>query len=434
MGSNRRWVTVAPVVAAAAWLGACDYVTAPVPTAPYLAVVTTVVAPERTLRGARYLYHIRELSGEIGTDTVVAVAPRDTIILPVLPATYTVEIGGLSPQCHSREGRQAVVVQPNTNTTVVRYFVVCQSQLSISMHLDGAQPDSVFVYHLATAGGVERVGLMRRTDTLYFEALPVGRTAFDLGDVAQNCAVTSDGGAHRTLDLDSTGGAHLEFVVHCSDPAHQPRLLDVRATYRNGVAGLVFRGGDPDRDMDRYSWDLTDCRRKSLLPSGRLTLGGLRAGRTDNRDTITVLIAFDIGIPDSAARNACMALWLADSDGNLSEVWERSFSSGGTPPSATTFNAHFLGMLALRTELGAQDPDGDFLGVFVKMQLRDGTFGPQNGFPDSRFFSYTGDLGTTVPDVGMYAPLTYDKYQSVVVYLLDARANVTRLEDADLFN
>ena len=34
----------------------------------------------------------------------------------------------------------------------------------------------------------------------------------------------------------------------------------------------------------------------------------------------------------------------------------------------------------------------------------------------------------------MYAPLTYDKYQSVVVYLLDARANVTRLEDTDLFN
>src|SRR6185437_3868388 len=114
--------------------------------------------------------------------------------------------------------------------------------------------------------------------------------------------VTSDGGAHRTVNIDPAGGAHVDLVVHCSDPAHQPHVLAVHATYRDGVAGLVFRGGDPDRDIDRYFWDLTDCRRNSLLPSGRLQLGGLRAGRTENRDTITVLVAFDVGLPDSVAR------------------------------------------------------------------------------------------------------------------------------------
>jgi hypothetical protein len=97
------------------------------------------------------------------------------------------------------------------------------------------------------------------------------------------------------------------------------------------------------------------------------------------------------------------------------------------------FNAHFLGILALRTDLAVQDPDGDFLGVFVKMQMRDGAVGAPNGAPDSRFFNYIGELGSSVPDVSLAAPFTYDKYQAVIVYLLDAQGNVTRLEDDDLF-
>lgn len=105
----------------------------------------------------------------------------------------------------------------------------------------------------------------------------------------------------------------------------------------------------------------------------------------------------------------------------------------GRPPSTTFFNAHFAGTQALRTELAAQDPDGDLLGVFFSARLRDGALHPANGAPDMLFLNYVGELGEAVPDLSLVPPYTWDQFYAVIVYLIDAEGNFTRLEDDDLF-
>jgi len=415
---------------------ACNGITGP-SGPPYLAVVATIVAPTPAAAGVQYRYHVRQITLSEDTsvapiDTVIKLKPYDTLIVSLQPATYVVDIGGLPPQCKSREGQQIVPIAPNTNTTLVRYFVVCTPELLMSVRADGPR-DSEYVYHLVDAAGHEQTGLVRSRDTLEFEGLPPGRTTVDLGGVAPNCIVSSDGGSRQSVVIDSAGGAHLDFAVWCSDLAHSPTLASVHWSYVNGVAGLVFTGIDHDRDIDRYYWDITDCRRNSILGGKRL-IGGLYAGRTLNRDTITVLGAFETGLTDADLAGRCGVIWLFDRAGNSSFISEQELRKSQRAPTAAVFNAYYVATSAVRVDLAADDPDHDFLGTFVVYHLRDGSFGPPNGVPDVAFLhNLVGDLGSLVPDFPMGGVYTYEKFYAVVVYLLDAQGNVTRLEDDDLF-
>jgi len=408
------------------------------PQLSYLAILPTIIAPQPAVAGTVYKYRVREMSGEIPVDTVISVAPTDTVILPLRPATYIVDLDGVPSQCRIKDGHERyVLIAERTNTTALRYVVMCQSQLVISIATDGFDAHQVYVYHVATADGNERLGLLHANDTLEIEGLAVGTAVVDLGNVASHCIVTSDGGTERRVEIDSTGGVAVDFLVRCADPLHRPHIQLLRASYHDGVAGMVFKANDSDRDLERYVWDLTDCRRTSVLPLGASTRGGLGGGRTANFDTMTVLATFDVGIPDSVMRSGakCAALWLADSQGNPSEVVEVPLGGSGHAPSATIFNAHLLSTELLRTELAADDADGDFVGVFVQVRLRDGTLGQPDGNPDMAYFNTVGYLGSAVPDVPLgNGRLTYDALYAVIVYLLDAQGNFTRLEDADLFH
>ena len=428
-----RWVLLGVTVT----VSACRDVIAPTTAPPYLAIVTQVVAPSRAAIGTRYQYRVREASGTLGIDTAVVAAPSDTVILSVPPATYVVELSGVPPVCKVRnEGRAAIVIAPNTNTSVVRYFVTCQAELTVTIATEGgAAADSLYAYHIGTSDGSERLGLLRANDTLVLFHLPAGDAVFDLGGGAANCDFTNDGGATRRIRLDSLGGAELDFRVACSEPARRPRLLWARPSYHDGVGGLVFQATDPDRDVNAYAWDVTDCRRTSILPGGRRVRGGLGSGRTANQDTVTIISAFEIGLPDSAARGACATVWVVDDQGNMSSIVEMPLAAAdGSPPVATLFNAHFAGTVLLRTDLAAADPDGDFLGFFAAVRLRDGVLGAPDGHPDIGYFNTSGFLGAQVPDVPIgTGRLTYDNFYAVILYLFDARGNFTRLEDADLF-
>ena len=438
-GTMRRRCGARVLVWVALGGAACREATAPAMAPPYLAIVTRVVAPSPAGIGARYTYRVREASGTLGIDTVVVAAPTDTVILSVPPATYFVELSGVPPVCKTRDaGRAAVVVPPNTNTSIVRYFVTCQAQLTVTMATEGdsAAVDSLYAYHLRTSDGAEHLGLLRGRDTLVFFHLPEGPATLDLGGLAANCDVTSDGGESPRFVVDSAGGIELDLRVVCSKPDRRPRLEWTRASYHDGVGGLVFHAADPDWDMVGFSWDLTDCHRASLLPGGRRVRDRLQSGRTQNRDTVTVLSAFEIGLPDSLARGACAAVWVFDYQGNISPIVEVPLDAGdGSPPVATSFNARFLGPQLLRTDLTAADPDGDFLGVFAAALLRDGAKGPPDGVPDLGYYNTAGFLGAQLPDVALGGGnLTFDNYFAVIVYLFDARGNFTRLEDADLFH
>lgn len=408
------------------------------PQLSYLAILPTIIAPQPSVAGRVYEYRVREMSGQIPIDTVIAVAPTDTVILPLQPATYIVELDGVPAQCRIKDGSERhVLIAEHTNTTALRYVVMCQSQLVISIATDGYQANQEYVYHVADAAGKERVGLLRAIDTLEIEGLAAGPAAVDLANVPAHCIVTTDGGAQRRPVIDSAGGVAIDFLVRCADPLHRPRVQFLRATYHDGVAGMVFKANDPDRDLERYVWDLTDCRRASVLPAGASTRAGLGGGRTANFDTMTVIATFDVGIPDSVMRSGskCAALWLADSQGNPSEVVEVPLSGSSNLPTATLYNAHFLSTELLRTELVADDPDGDFVGVFVQVRLRDGTLGQPDGNPDMAYFNTVGYIGSVVPDVPLgNGRVGYDAFYAVIVYLLDGQGNFTRLEDADLFH
>jgi hypothetical protein len=415
-------------------VAACRDAAAPVFQPPYLAIVARIAAPDPATAGSSYRYHVRELSGTLGIDTVVVAAPTDTVVLSVPPATYAVDVEGIPPRCRVRDGTaRAVLIAEGTNTTLIRYFVACQAQLTVTVLTDGAEVDSGFVYALTTSDGAQRVGLLHATDTLLLPNLPTGPAVFDLANVAGNCTVTNDGGGRRQVVIDSTGGAALDFRIVCSDPALRPAITALAASYHNGIGGLYLRAGDPDRDLERFSWDVTDCHRASVIGGARQR-GHVTIGRTPNQDTITIVAAFDIGLPDSAMAGTCVAVWVADLAGNISVVWEVPLGTGGSPPEATTFNAHFYGTGLLRTEVSAGDADGDFAGVFVAFRLRDGVLGPTDGAPDVAYYNTSGFLGSAVPDLPLgTGVLTYDNFYAVIVYLIDARGNVTRLEDADLF-
>jgi hypothetical protein len=237
------------------------------------------------------------------------------------------------------------------------------------------------------------------------------------------------------MTLDSTGGAEVEFLVRCGDLEHRPNIVSAHATYHDGVTGLVFRASDPDRDIDRYVWDLTDCRRNTLLARGGGNVrGGLRGGRTANQDTVTVVTTFEAPLPASGG-DRCLALWLADSYGYPSPVVEIPLlpSGPGTAPIAPQYNAYLFGTANVRTDLAAFDAEGDYVGVFVALRLRDGTIGQLDGNPDLVYPNTVGYLGAVAPEIALSATVTYDKIFGVVVYLLDAQGNFTRLEDSDLF-
>jgi hypothetical protein len=432
-GVTRRFAVWAFV--AAALVAACSEATGPrhgLP--PYLAVVATVVAPSGKAAGARYTYRVRELSGTLGIDTMISIAPRDTLILAVPPASYLVELDSVPPQCKSREGPQTVTVVAGTNTTLVRYFVLCQTQLTVAVLTDGAN-DGPYAYRLTTADGRGRMGLLHREDTLALDGLPAGLTTVDLAAVPANCILTNNGGARHTVVLDSAGGVRLDFLVRCSDPAHRPSVVFAHATYHDGATGLVFRATDPDRDIDRYVWDLTDCHRNSLLArGGGSTRGGLRGGRTANQDTMTVVTAFEAALPPSTG-DQCVSLWVADSYGYASPVVETPLIPlrRGSAPVAAQFNAYFFGTQAMGIDLAARDSDGDLVGVFVAARLRDGTLGQPDGVPDLAYANTAGYLGVSAPPVPLTSTITYDKVLALIVYLIDAQGNFTRLEDDDLF-
>ena len=427
------------LIAAAVAIGAgavgCEHTTGPVAVS-YLAIVTLVDAAPGISPGGHYSYRVREVSGTLNIDTTINVAPQDTVILRLPPATYGVTLSGLPGPCASRYGlQQYLVVTDGPSTSLARYYVSCQTPLTVYMFSEGTAPDPEMVYRLTAPEGAERIGIAHANDTLRFDALTAGEYRFSLSLIAAHCVVTSNGGAQPRVTIPPGGGAELDVHVACSDEALRPHLVQAAATYREGVSALVFRVTDPDRDVERYVWDLTDCQGASLLPEGAHTRRGLSSGRTRYQDTVTVVAAFEVGLPDTAMVGRCTALRVADELGNSTPVVELPIrATTSAAPSATTFNAYTIGTAAVRTDLVASDPDDDFVGVFVTATLRDGVLSAPDGQPDIGTYGIAGYLGVAIPDLPLGSRIQYGDVYAVTVYLIDARGNMTRMEDGDLFH
>jgi hypothetical protein len=403
---------------------------------PYLAVVTRTRSPEGITVTTPYEYRIEELSQTLNIDTTLTVAPSDTVILSVPAATYRVTLSGLPPKCHVQGSPdQAVVIPEGTNTALLRYLVLCEAQLFLENLTDGQQKDTDFIYRIVNGSGAERVGLIRANDTVLLDGFQPGQHTLRLSHVAPNCHVVSNGGEEQSVEIAATGTQYIPLRISCSDPVHQPELLFLAGRYQDGVSGFLFRARDPDRDIDRYAWDLTDCRRRSVLPQGGRSRIGLTFGRTAKLDTIQVMGAFEVGRPDAEMQSGCVAIRLIDLFGNTTAVVEAPLTgSGGAAPTPTDFNAVLIGTQAIRTTVAVADADDDFLGVFAAARLRDGVLGPPDGNTDFGVFNPSGYLGTQLPDVplGSGRP-PYTDYYSIILFLFDQRGNFRRIEDGDLF-
>jgi hypothetical protein len=415
---------------------ACNEPTSP-PSPPYLAIVTHLTALPGVTPPARIAYHVEELSGTLNINRFVEASPSDTVILPVPPATYVITAQNVPPTCFIREGPQrAIVLTSQDNTGIIRYLIQCRGALTVITETDGHDPDDGFIYQLRSEGGYERLGAALANDTVVFNALPPGDYTIRLAGVAPNCVVTNDGGRRLSFTLDAAGGTILNFRIQCARESERPRILWFASSYTLGSSAFAFRVTDPTRDIDGYTWDLTDCNGHSILPDKRERIRrGLMNGRTRFLDTMTVIGGYDIGLPSSEMQGRCTEIRVFDFESNNSDVIEHKIgSSGGTAPFATGFNAQLVGTEFVRTALTVGDPDGDFLGIFLAVRLRDGTLGPPDGNPDVGIMDPAGYLTPTAPIIPTTGRIQWDDVYAVIVWLVDARGNASRLEDSDVFH
>lgn len=432
--STRRIWQLFPVLLGALLQPGCDNPAGPVEP-PYLAIIANVGGVDGVSFGSKYTYHVSELSGTLNINERFTVKPTDTIIMPVKPATYRVTLSGIPASCIPREGPELLIYVPEgTNTALARYVIDCAPFLEITAGTDGWYPDASYIWRVSGPGG-DTLGVLGASDTIRLNTMPLGDYTVSLNHVAPNCVVTSDGGSSRHVVIAATNGTRTDFRVSCSDEARRPRLLALHASYHDGASGFMWRADDPDRDIDSFVWDVTDCHGTSVLPAGRRLRSGLTQDRTRGLDTVMVFGAVELGMADADLQGRCTALRVADSYGNTTPVVETPISPPpASGPQPQMFNARFISTSALQTVLTVNDPA--YAGFFAAAILRDGVLpGQQDGAPDIGVYNLAGYEGVVVPTVplGSGRP-TYLDYYAVILYLFDSAGNFRKVQDDDLFN
>ena len=420
-------------------MSGCTDTTAP-PKPPFLAVVTRLTTWPGASAPAEVKYRIREsTAGTVTFDKEYIVAPEDTIILPLRPGTYIVEAEDLPTRCVLPRGarQQGITLSEADNTGIIRYQIECRGLLSLTVVADGYNIDSNFVFRARSkVTGLERTGLVSANDTLTLEDIGAGEVELDLGGVSENCVITTDGGSRQTVKVTPTGGAAVQFRVQCADPVHQPKIVSFTSGYVQGASIFQFRVFDPDADLVGYYWDITDCFGNSVLPDKRERVRvNLKGGRGATNDTLTIVGAFELGLENAALAGRCTEIRVYDAAANVSAIaLHKIGSSTGFPPVIRFFNATFQGQAYVSSILEANDPDGDIVGHFVLVRLRDGVLSLPDGVPDLGSMDPVGYLGLDVPNIPTTGRVKWDDVYSVIIYLIDAKGNVARIEDEYLFN
>ncbi len=414
---------------------ACVEPSAP-PGPPYIAIVANLYALDGATMPSQLTYRVRELSGITGMDRTVRVAPTDTLIVPVPPASYVISVEDLPSRCLVSGGpSRGLVLSEADNTGLVRYSIQCRGLLSLAVIADGHDVDPSFVWRVRDADGVEHTGLVAANDTATLNDAADGLYEVRIGGVAPHCVVTSDGGAVQRVLVTPTGGATVTFRVQCANLAQRPQLLSLVGDYEGGASIFTFRAWDPDGDLDGYVWDITDCVGNSILPEAReRTRRGLRGGRGQLADTLQVVGAFELGMHPADLVGRCTEVRLFDVRGNVSAIaTHRIGSGGGFAPVVRFFNATLEGTARVTSLLLASDPENDIVGHFVLVRLRDGVLGVPDGKPDLGSMDAAGYLGLEVPAIPTTGRIAWDDVLAVIVYVIDAKGNAIRVEDADVF-
>jgi hypothetical protein len=394
--------------------------------------VTLFDSPPATDIAEGFTYHVIDPTGLSGIDTTLRPAPDDTVIVSLPPATYEVTLGGIPDRCVVRSGlRQQVTLFKETNTGIARYVVSCAPSLGFAVYAFGPSADDRFIYELQ--GPSAQSGVIAANDSLYLTPLSPGDYSLRLGHVAGACEITSNGGRVQRFTVGATAGPFRAFTANCSDEAQRPRIVSLGSSYHDGALAFAALAVDPDRDFRRFWWDVTDCAGTSRRPTGGIDRAPINADRA-RADTLVLLHAVEVSLPDSVLAGACLALRLTDFNGNVSRLAEVPIGERGSRPTALQANAVFVQTRAIAFTIAATDPDGDFLGSFVAAQVRDGVLRPPDGFDDYVLRNLEGYVGTQVADLPLGSPNPdYADVNGAVVYVIDRRGNFSRYLDLDLF-
>jgi hypothetical protein len=411
---------------------------------PYLAILSAYSSAPGVNPPDQVRFTVEELSGTLDIHRTLPARRGDTLIVPVPPASYVVEMLDLPPTCTVRDGpKRLITLLDSDNTGTLRFNVTCIPSLTIEVLMDGQELDTQLLYRVTGPQG-ERLGIVDlsgpdslhvRGDTIALLGLPAGEHEVSVAQIAPNCIVAGEGPAERRIVLGAGGGQKVTFRLRCSEAARQPRILSFASTYHDATSAFAMRVVDPDRDAASYTWDLTDCHGNSLLPDHTPRVRkGLDVGRTQRADTLVILGAFEAGIADTLLIGGCTAIWIEDQQGNTSARIEQRIAAhrSGSAPTATTFNAVLRGTTSIGTSLLATDADGDFAGTFAAIRVRDGVLAGFDGNPDIGILSVAGYLDTIIPDIPLGTRVHWDDVYAVIVYLIDQAGNFTRLEDPNL--
>jgi hypothetical protein len=423
------------VLAFALGVAGCEGLDEP-PGPPYLAIVTNMYALGSATAPAEVTYRITDLNAPLVAAKRLHRAPGDTVIVSLPPSAYQVQVEGLPTRCRVSNGAaRAIVLTDEDNTGIIRYSIQCLGMVSIAVVVDGPMRDTSFVYRVRQTGGADITGLVGANDTTTVDDAGAGEYEVQLGGVAANCVIISDGGPVQRMTVAQTGGATASFRITCADLAHRPQLLSLVGGYSLGSAVFTFRVWDPDHDIDGYVFDLTDCRGNSVMPDGRERMRrGLLSGRGQLADTLVVVGAYELGLASTAVAGTCTELRVFDEHGNTSVILtHRMSSSGGLAPTVRFFNATLQGTSSVTSILAASDPENDIVGHFVLVRLRDGVLGAPDGIADLGSMDPVGYVHLDVPPIPMSTRIRWDDVLGVIVFVIDAKGNAIRVEDSDIF-
>jgi hypothetical protein len=401
---------------------------------PYLAIVTRVDAPTGVSGGTRYAFRITGISSGQVVDTTVLVSPGDTSIISVLPADYLVTLStGVPDYCAPRGGlQQSVFIPEGSNTGLVRYTIICRPVVELRVSTDGSTRDDAYIARL-TGGGNERLRTLQAQDTVLVDDLPAGSYLLELLNVASSCVVTSAGGAAFRITIPDRGGALVELRVSCNDPGRTPVILGVTSRVLDGVNGVTIRYVDPQRDVNKLLWDLTDCRGTSLTGSFR-ERRNLAFSRLAAADTALLITIFDTDRSVGDLAGACTAVRVVDAEGNSSQLAEapiRGTTEGA--PIATSFDARLFDRTIAVLNLNVAAPAGVFVGFVPTLSIRDGALGPFDGKNETLIIDPVGVTGTVMPQFDLPSLLSPFDVLSYDLYLFNDAGDFRKASDAQLF-
>lgn len=401
------------------------------PEVGYLAVIVGVETVDGISAGSEYSVSVEELSGFYDIAEEVKAAPNDTLYWVFPVSSYDVIIDGVPEACHSRTGRGLRArISRAGNTSVARFNFVCSSLLAIVMNTDGEAVDSAFVWTVDGPAGTQ-YGVAGPADTVRLDGIVEGEYTVELGHLADNCALVSDGFRRQTVEVVPPAPRTVYFRIRCSDPERGPRFIHHASSIRDGVSAFYFEAVIPESNPAAYAWNVTDCLGTPIAEGAGVTRDRLYFDRTRGQDTVRIVGSMSIPPGAESTDKACTALILMDRSGNTTG-WseERNRNEEGAQPSADLFNVVLSGDSLITTLLGS-DPDGDLAGAFVSARFVDGTLGQRDGRPDEGIYNVAGYLPPFEIPALRLGTIPLADLLSVSVDLVDRNGNFIRATDTN---